>query len=401
MSKLIEKDRMRLIIKSPFFATILLKHKIIEDPGCGTACINGVELRYNPEWYNALNPRERETVLCHEVLHVSNLHHLRKGDRNHQMWNVACDYAINQYLVEPPYELPKGGLFDDKYDKMSAENIYGRLQSDQQEKEDEQTEDSDDESSDTGNGDSNGSNQDDSTSSIDELYDRCIGDVDQHPNPTGMSKSELESETKIMVKQAMTVAKAAGKMPSNIETAFNELLKPQVDWRSIIARWIEGFCNGDYSWSMPSPIHLSRGFILPSLNSDAFANISIAIDTSGSMSDQVLQQAVSEVFAGLSVYTENNQEDASIKVIYCDTDVQRVDEIEHEGQVTKPVGRGGTLFTPVFDHIKSDPPAGLVYITDGYGWDFPDTPTSEVIWLITKCGDQSFSPPFGDVVHMS
>lgn len=399
MSKLIEKDRMRLIIKSPFFATILLKHKIIEDPGCGTACINGVEIRYNPEWYNALNPRERETVLCHEVLHVSNLHHLRKNDRDHIMWNVACDYAINQYLVEPPHELPEGGLFDDKYDKMCAENIYGRLQSDQQSQKDNQQDDSTDDSSVGGNGSDN-TEQDSDASSINELYEKCIGGVSQHPNPSNMSKSELEAETKVMVKQAMTVAKAAGKMPSNIESAFNELLKPQVDWRSIIARWIEGFCNGDYSWSTPSPIHLSRGFIMPSLKSDAFANINIAIDTSGSMSDEVLQQAVSEVFAGLSVYTDNNQEDASIKVIYCDAEVNGVDVIEHEGQVTKPSGRGGTRFTPVFDYIKSDPPAGLVYITDGYGWDFPDDPSSEVIWVITKCGDKDFSPPYGDVVHM-
>jgi predicted metal-dependent peptidase len=382
MSNIIKKDRMRLIIKSPFFATILLKHNLIEDESIPTACINGVDIRYNPSWYHALSPVERETVLCHEALHITNLHHLRRQNRNPMMFNVACDYAINQYLMMPPFQLPKDGLFDAKYDKMSAETIYSMLQQDDQQSED--TSDGDDDDGNEGDVDAGG-----------------MGGVSDHPDMSSADIAELEAETKVMIRQAMTVAKAAGKMPKSIELMFNDLLKPVVDWRSLLSRWIEGFCNGDYSWNIPNPVHMKNRIVMPTLQSDAFANINIAIDTSGSMSDEVLQQAVSEVFAGLSVYTESNQDDVEIKVIYCDSEINKVDTIEYEGQVTKPCGRGGTLFTPVFDYIKSDPPAGLVYITDGYGWDFPDDPSSEVVWLITKCGDKSFKPPYGDVIHMS
>ena len=402
MSSLIEKDRMRLILKQPFFATILLKHKIIVNDNIPTARIDGVTLEYNPNWYNALNPRERETLLCHEVLHVTNLHNLRRNSRDHRMFNVSCDYAINQYLKEPPFELPEGGLYDAKYDGQSSENIYAQIQKDvkESEKPDAGNEESDDTSNDSNN-DSGGDPGDDDSSLLDELYDKCMGDVADHPNPNNLDKSELEAESKIMVKQAMTVAKAQGKMPQNIEAMFNELLKPKVDWRSILARWIEGFCNGDYSWNVPNPIHMRNRIVMPTLMSDAFADINIAIDTSGSMSDKVLQQAVSEVFAGLSVYTENNQDDVALKVIYCDAEINKVDTIEHEGQVTKPCGRGGTLFTPVFDYIKSNPPAGLIYITDGYGWDFPKHPSTEVVWIITEGGDSKFKPPYGDVIYMS
>lgn len=402
MATLIDKDRMRLIINNPFFATILLKHKIQERSDIKTACIDGVNLYYNPIWYNNLNPDQRVTILCHEVLHITNMHHLRSEGRQHMYWNVACDYAINPFLKVSPHQLPDGCLYDAKYDGMSSEEIYSKLlqdsQEDKQEQEDDDQQDDDDDSGDNDAPSSGGGGGD---TPIDDLYDQSVGDVAPHPNPDGMTKSELESETKIMVKQAMTVAKAAGKMPSDIEAHFNKLLQPKVDWKSIISRWIEGFSNNDYSWSRPNPIHLKNRIILPSLQSDAFADINVAIDTSGSMSDKVLQQAVSEVFAGLSVYTENNQDDATIKVIYCDSEINKVDIIEHEGQVTKPCGRGGTLFTPVFDHIKSNPPAGLVYITDGYGWDFPDSVNTDVIWLITKCGDSHFKPPFGEVIHMT
>ena len=66
---------MRLIIKNPFFATILLKHKLVEKKGHGTVSIDGVSITYDPDFYDSLSPREREAVLCHEALHVSNLHH--------------------------------------------------------------------------------------------------------------------------------------------------------------------------------------------------------------------------------------------------------------------------------------------------------------------------------------
>jgi predicted metal-dependent peptidase len=408
MSDLMSKDRMRLIIEHPFFATILLKHKLVPAEGMGTLGINGVEIKYDPEWYAKFSPRVRMTLLCHEALHVTNLHHLRKGDRDHKLFNVACDYAINQFIDSHPFQLPDEKLLDPKYAGMSSERIYSDLQKelskekdDDQDQQESEDDDTSNQSSDSGNDDSNnGSSNNPMQEKIDELYEQSIGVVEQHPNPNGVDESELEAETKVMVKQAISVAKAQGKMPSNIEAAFNELLEPVVDWRSLLARWVEGFCGGDYSFSHPNPIHIQRRMVMPSLRSEAFADIAVGIDTSGSMSDKDLQQAVSEVFAGLATFMENGQEDASLKVIYCDSRVQKVETIEHEGQVTKPAGRGGTLFTPVFEELQKDPPMGMVYITDGYGWDFPDTPCCEVVWIITDTGDKNFSPPYGDVIHM-
>lgn len=405
----ISKDRMRLIIKNPFFATILLKHKLVEKKGHGTVSIDGVSITYDPDFYDSLSPREREAVLCHEALHVSNLHHLRKNGRDHKLWNVACDYAINQFVVDDKGNsiLPEDCLLDDKYAGMCSERIYSDLQnnkkSDNQSSpppdQDDQEDDEESPSESSGNDDSDDGN-DDSPSDVDELFDKCIGEVNDHPNPDGQDIDEIEAETKIMVQQAIAIAKSKGKLPAGIEEAFKELLKPVVDWRSLLSRWIEGFCNTDYSFSHPNPIHLRRKIVLPTMKSDAFANINIGIDTSGSMSDEELRQAVSEVFAGLSVYLENDQ-DVELKVIYCDSVVQKVDIIEYEGQVTSPKGRGGTLFTPVFDHIKDDPPAGLIYVTDGYGYDFPSDPCCEVVWLITNNGMRDFTPPYGDVIYMS
>jgi predicted metal-dependent peptidase len=412
MSDLMSKDRMRLIIEHPFFATILLKHKLIPVEGMGTLGINGVEIKYDPKWYAQYSPKVRLSLLCHEALHVSNLHHLRKGDRNHKLFNVACDYAINQFLDKAPFELPQDKLLDPKYAGMSSERIYSELhkefskkkdddQSKQEDDDDNDNDDTSDSSSDSSDPDTNNDGNNNSINQmIDDLYEKSIGEVEQHPNPQGVDESELEAETKVMVKQAMSVAKAQGKMPDGIEAAFNELLEPVVDWRSLLARWVEGFCGGDYSFSHPNPIHIQRRMIMPSLRSEAFADIAVGIDTSGSMSDKDLQQAVSEVFAGLATFMENGQEDATLKIIYCDSRVQKVETIEHEGQVTKPAGRGGTLFTPVFDELQKDPPMGMVYITDGYGWDFPKVPCCEVVWIITDTGDKHFSPPYGDVIHM-
>ncbi len=45
---------------------------------------------------------ERVAILKHEVLHILFRHWMRKGERNHELFNVACDIAINQFIKNLP-----------------------------------------------------------------------------------------------------------------------------------------------------------------------------------------------------------------------------------------------------------------------------------------------------------
>lgn len=67
---------------------------------------------YNSGDYDKNNPaahswgmtsEEKIAVLEHEILHILNKHLLRTENRNHYVWNLANDLAINQYIKGLPY----------------------------------------------------------------------------------------------------------------------------------------------------------------------------------------------------------------------------------------------------------------------------------------------------------
>ncbi len=87
----------------------------------------------NREFFiDRLDLKQVEYLLAHEVLHVAFEHMLRRGEREPQAWNVACDYAINQILEDEKIgRKPTGDdapLLDSRYRGMAAEDIYGELE---------------------------------------------------------------------------------------------------------------------------------------------------------------------------------------------------------------------------------------------------------------------------------
>ena len=96
----------------------------------GSSLDKKLQLRHTPltkkidDFVLKITGEECEGVLLHEGYHVILLHHIRMGNRNHKLWNIACDYAINNYIYDhTDFELPEGGLWDEKYDHMTAEKI--------------------------------------------------------------------------------------------------------------------------------------------------------------------------------------------------------------------------------------------------------------------------------------
>lgn len=116
-----------LIWREPWLAPIVLNlHKVIATTQVETAGVtpDGKTLYYSPSFWKSLNPDERLGVQLHEMLHIANLHAARKGSRQHMLWNIACDMAINSQIQNSKYTLPKGAI-DGEND--TAENIYERL----------------------------------------------------------------------------------------------------------------------------------------------------------------------------------------------------------------------------------------------------------------------------------
>lgn len=73
-----------------------------------------------------LTLEEWKFVLAHEYLHAGLCHHERCQGRDHYLWNVACDYVINDWLHEMNIgNMPNDGLlYDETLHNISAEAIY-------------------------------------------------------------------------------------------------------------------------------------------------------------------------------------------------------------------------------------------------------------------------------------
>ena len=112
---LMRETQLRLLLTSDkrrvFFAALAMRLTPSPSWAIPTAGVNGVEIIYNPKWWCELQiDAFRDAVLAHEIFHAALLHHLRRQERDHSLWNIAADLADNDALLEAGYVLPEYAL---------------------------------------------------------------------------------------------------------------------------------------------------------------------------------------------------------------------------------------------------------------------------------------------------
>lgn len=391
------KAKVSLMFSAPFFGSIAYRLKFTEND-IGKVYTDGKVLSYDPNFVDQQSIPALKGIIAHEVMHIAMMHHTRERGKDHEVWNVSCDYAINSELIKSGFELPKDALYNTDFSDQAAETIYntiyGKKQDDEQGDQGEQ-----------GQGNQDGQGQ----------GEQGQGNNDQDNNGQGQGKSDqglkppnwgeviqnndpnAEVESQIMIQQAAMAGKAAGKLPAGLARLIQEILTPKVDWRTILRDFVERSAKNDYSYAKINTRYIHTGFYLPTLISDDLPEMVIAVDTSGSISQRDLDQIVPELQSILDTFN------TSINVLYCDYDLDPASSQHFDsGDVIelKPVGGGGTSFIPVFEHIEKEniDPACLIYITDLCG-QFPDhAPDYPVLWIDSH--DYGINVPFGEHVRM-
>jgi len=123
--------RVGLLLKASFFGNLATRLKLVNaDEWCSTAATDGRNFYYNSRFIKMLRPKEIEFLFGHEVLHCVYDHFGRRGERDHQLFNIANDYCVNADLIkhrvgEKITTVPC--LHNPKYDGMSSEEIYDIL----------------------------------------------------------------------------------------------------------------------------------------------------------------------------------------------------------------------------------------------------------------------------------
>jgi predicted metal-dependent peptidase len=356
------RARTALYIDEPFYGILALRLEIIQDPNIKTLSVSPRTIRYNPDFFLSLDEKLQMSAIAHEVQHCMLDHMNRRGPRNPRKWSAATDYVINANLKRDGFDIGTDWLYQKAFDGPSADHIYALLP-------------------DAPDGPVKGPGE--GPSPLDELVP---SDVDQ--------ATEDSTDWNISVVQAAAEAKRQGKLPASIERAVEEIKGNKVPWRERLRRFAMAHTKNDFSWSHPQRRMVPFGYYLPSLHTESLDLLVDVIDTSGSIDQYTL-----DVFGGEVSAAKAMARPLRLMNIYCDAQVNRVDEFgEHELPTFKMCGGGGTDFRPPFTHIEENnlKPACLIYLTDGEGT-FPRTPPPyPVLWVMTT----DIVAPFGETVQI-
>jgi predicted metal-dependent peptidase len=427
--------RAALVLSQPFFGSLALKLKLREDRTCKTLWTDGQTLGFNPAFIDSLSPDRLKGSVAHEVMHCALGHPWRRGGRDQTRWNVACDKPINSGLLDAGFILPDGVLYaeGDEVGK-SAEWVFSHLPppdqqpqgSEESEEEDEESgedesegddgesgeDESDEEDDGTGDGESDeeggdsdgeGNGEGNSESGEDEGEGDPMGEVRDAPAGTDGDgdAAPSEQEWKDAVATAAALANAQGDIPAGMARAIEDALKPRVDVRSLVLRFMQETAASDYTWTRPNPRYAVQGLYLPALHSKQLGEVAIMVDTSGSIDDVALNEARGIV---QSVLDECNP--AGITQYFADAEVCNVQRMERgEPLAWEPKGGGGTDFRPALEAIEQDEnqPVCVICITDLEGT-FPEFPPEvPVLWLATKergWNGEELIAPFGEQIYV-
>lgn len=193
-----------------------------------------------------------------------------------------------------------------------------------------------------------------------------------------------------------------GLTPLAAERVIKELKEVQTDWRTVLENFIQEEIN-DYSFSPPDRRFEDSPFFLPDFNEkdERVEDILFMIDTSGSMSDEQITTAYSEIKGAI------DQFDGKLKgwLGFFDAVVVKPQEFENEDEfkIIRPAGGGGTSFDIIFEYVQNEmrdkPPASIIILTDGYA-PFPDEKEAmgiPVLWIINN---EDAQPPWGKVTRI-
>ena len=361
-----EKARTILILDHCFFGHLTMKFSLSEDDACETAMTNGKKLVYSPKYIDELDLQKCVGLNAHEVMHCAMGHFWRGEGKEHEKWNIACDYEINGILLKEKFELPDGALFNANYDGLSAEQIYHRLP------------------------DMEGGKKNKEGNKSDPGKCGGVTQAKGDKNDTEEQKAEWKSS----VAQAAQMAKAQGLMSKHLNIPINDVLNPPLPWYVLLRDFVEKTARNDYNWMRPNRRYISNGIILPSLISEELPEVCIVIDTSGSTCGMQGDFA-KEASSVLAAYH------TTIRVLYSDAKVH-LEEIYTSDDLPiklKPVGGGGTSFIPAFDYIATHrySPSCMIYLTDMYGTFPSKAPEYPVMWITNN----DVKGPFGLTVKFN
>ncbi len=374
MLQAFEQDRALLMASQPFTAMLALQLNLVPvvDSRLPTAGTDGKSIFFNARFMAQRSEQDRRFIVAHEVWHCALGHMRRQLGRDHQLWNQACDYEVNDLLRAELGHCPRDALQDRRFAGLSAEEIYHRLQ----------------EHSHAPRPGQQVLDEHDLIAAMDRQGSDQVLDPDFTPHQPA-SASDIEAEREAWRQRLVAVSqqreRMAGDLPGHIRRLVDRIRQPRVPWRQLLARFLQKQGGGDRQWLPPSRRHIHRGLYLPSRQNNTLA-LTVAVDTSGSCSG-FLPNFLSELRGMLGAFNR-----VQLQVLVFDTAVRQTLQLTESDfyRLTKVEfdGGGGTDFRPVFRALEEQPPQALIVLTDGFAQAPGQAPPFPVLWVLTAGGQK-------------
>ncbi len=387
---------LRLRMKSPFFATLALFARYRPSLELPTAATDGRDVFYNPHFMAALSDEHFDGVLLHEVLHAALAHVPRRSQRDPQGWNIAADIVVNGILLQNGFSLPEGHIRNSELECYAVEEVYALLPREQRPEQvflDLLEAPPDDTEKREGPDGKEGKDGKSAGKGTKPRAKKLAGG----DSLSQAEKAGLERHWKKAVQQAQAVAQGVqkGQLPAGVERAFGLAGPPQLDWRSLLWRFL---VRTPTDFSGYDRRHVGRGWYLETLEGESL-RVYLAVDTSGSVDDALVRLFLSEVQGILRAYPH-----LEARLYYADAALYGPYPLGPDGEMPTPQGGGGTDFRPFFAEVseRHEPHLGgvCIYLTDGYGDFPPEAPQLPTLWVVSPGGLDESGFPFGEVARL-
>jgi len=352
-----QKARRRLIDHYPLLGALAASFDVQEDPRlCQQYDIRvaAIDVGARCIWVNpaaGLSDDENLFVFAHELLHAGLNHATRRRGRDPLLWNIACDFIINGWLIEMQVGSAPGiGLLHDvAFSGQSSEDVYDSLAQDIRR-----------------------------ARKLATL--RGVGAQDLLGDEDGKQFMDAEAYCRSALAQGFdrfTSGTPRGLLPAGLIEEIRSLSQPPIPWDVKLAHWFdERFAPPEprRSYARPSrrqsatPDNPRPSHVKPTEEERRSRVFGVLLDTSGSMAPQLLGKSLGAI-ASYALAREVSK----VRLICCDAHAYDSGWVAPENLLERFAvrGRGGTVLQPGLDLLRDlaargDFPKGgpLLIITD-------------------------------------
>ncbi len=369
----LNKHTARLLKQEPFFAALSRKIDKRASTAIPTAGVRvnpdtgHFEMLYNPEFFERINDTHKQGVLMHEFYHLVFEHVTGRlpPEGMTKIWNQATDLSINSHLMG---KLPEGALipgegYFKEFPIGSTADEYLILLKQKQE-ENKENSDGEGQPGEPGEGESDPGTWDDHSG---------WGETDNTTNE--IAKERLKEAVKKAVQEASSDG-SWGSVSQSMKEQIIESVTTKVDWRKVLRYFIKTSQKASRRATIKK-INRRYAYIHPGKKVQRQAKIAIAIDQSGSVSNDML----SSFFAELN----NLAKLAEFTIVPFDHEVAE-DKVyiwkKGEKRKRERVLTGGTCFNAPTDYVNSHSFDGVIILTDMYA-PKPKRSNCQRMWMTT------------------